>query len=187
MKTQEAARRPNSGPSRAPIQDVLARLGWQPRFHGQLPTAPKRRKNPARGAGKGSGAPNEARKRELERETRHWRELKAKWAKEVETADAEHDGFHHWLNTLEDEAKCDVPKPGIVDWDVTHEVRRLKLIDLPLPVRVLCLTQFTSYMRKVERRNGWTEADKPFPKSWGPAKDCYDTDWDRVKRELELV
>ena len=168
--------------------DILANLGYTPRVHGHYGTKTRKRTHKAgnRGAKYTRGERTATQKASLERESRHWRDLKAKWAKQLDDAYNEHDGFADWLDLLYDERNCHMPKPGIVDWDVRHEVRRLKLRELPAEVRMMALQQFKKHVRKAQKRHGWTANDDPFPKGMGPGKDCYTSDFERVKAELEI-
>lgn len=168
-----------------PLRALPQRGHYQPRIWG-APATRKIKRAKGKGAGRGSGPPDEQRKRELERESRHWRELKEKWNKQLDDAYDEHKAFRRWLDLLHAERKCGMPKPGIVDWDVEHEVQRLGLVKLPIDVRHMALREFGKWIRRVSKRHGYTAADDPFPKGLGPGKDCYTSDWDRVRKELEI-
>lgn len=80
----------------------------------------------------------------------------------VEAAE-KHRNFARLMDILDDETETtELVEPGVVDVDLEHLLKRLKIHQLPFETRVLALTEVHQFIRDVHKRRAKTRDITPY-------------------------
>lgn len=106
-----------------------------------------------------------------------------KWAKEEAEARSDHPALDRFHALLQRELKqTEMPKLGVIDWDVTDAIKRLKLRSLPVEPRTLALRWFGEFIWKVTKREFGEHLGDPLPPELGG----WESDYELVRSALNL-